>query len=275
VEGYGPSTYGDRFADVYDDWYADVSDVAACVERVASLAAQAGGGPVLELGVGSGRLAVPLAARGLEVMGVDASAAMLERLRNRPGGDAVRVVNADMAGAEALVSLPRPAVVLLAFNTLFNLPSQDAQQRCLATVARRLRPGGCVLVEAFVPRAGEDLDTTVTKAVEPRRIALDEVVLTVSEVDHRAQTVTGQHVQLTEQGIRLRPWHLRFATPDQLDTMAARAGLALRWRHGGWAGEPFDDQATVGVSCYEQASEQASGRTPGQPRGQAPGPAPG
>ncbi|HEX8804487.1 MAG TPA: class I SAM-dependent methyltransferase, partial [Acidimicrobiales bacterium] len=94
MEGYGPSTYGDRFADVYDDWYADVSDAEATVARVAALAAAAGApaGPVLELGAGSGRLAVPLAAAGLDTWALDASTAMLDRLRAKPGGDRVHVV---------------------------------------------------------------------------------------------------------------------------------------------------------------------------------------
>ena len=93
MDGYGPSTYGDRFADVYDDWYADVSDVDATVGRVAALAGP--GGRVLELGAGSGRLAVPLAARGLDVWAVDASPAMLDRLRARPGGDRGRTPSLD------------------------------------------------------------------------------------------------------------------------------------------------------------------------------------
>jgi SAM-dependent methyltransferase len=252
VEGYRPDTYGDGFADVYDDWYAGVTDVDACVERVAELVRAAGDGPVLELGVGSGRLALPLAARGLEVHGVDASSAMLDRLRAHPRGSSVRAVLADMADLDAdRLGLPSScAVVLVAFNTLFNLPAEDDQRRCLAGAARLLAPDGRLIVEAFVP--GEEA-AAAGRAVEPTRISLDEVVLTVSQVDPANQTVTGQHVQITERGIRLRPWHLRWATPAQLDEMAAGAGLRLDRRDGGWSGEPFDDASAVHVSAYRLA----------------------
>jgi SAM-dependent methyltransferase len=246
VEGYEANTYGDRFADVYDDWYADVTDVDACVARVGALVAACGGGPVLELGVGSGRLAVPLAATGVEVHGVDASEAMLERLRARAGGERVRAVLGDMADLD-LSGGPRFAVVLIAFNTLFNVPTEADQRRCLTRATGLLAAGGRVVVETFVPREDRDGATT---AVEARHIGLDEVVLTVSRVDREHQTVTGQHVQITEAGIRLRPWHLRWSAPAQIDEMAAGAGLALDWRAGGWAGEPFDDDSPVQVACY-------------------------
>ena len=247
VDGYEPSTYGDRFAEVYDDWYGAVTDAEACADRVAALAAEAGGGPVLELGVGSGRLALPLLARGLEVHGVDASPAMVERLRAKPGGDEVRVTVGDMAE----LALPEPgpfAVVLVAFNTFFNLPTEAAQARCLARVATLLAPSGRFLLEAFVPDAagGSGVDGALT----PRHISVDEVVLSVSQRDRAAQTITGQHVHVTEAGIRLRPWHLRYATPQQLDDLAAAAGLALASREGGWAGEPFTDDSDVHVSAY-------------------------
>ena len=154
MEGYRPSTYGDRFADVYDDWYHDVSDVAATVARVAALAGEPPG-PVLELGAGSGRLAIPRAARGLEVWALDASTAMLDRLAGKPGGDRVRVVLGDMAVLDVGAGPPGGfAVVLCAFNTLFNLTDGEAQRRCLARVAEVLAPRGRLVVEAFVPPPG-------------------------------------------------------------------------------------------------------------------------
>ena len=247
MDGYEPSTYGDRFADVYDAWYGDVTDAEACADRVAAIVAEAGGGPVLELGVGSGRLALPLLARGLEVHGIDASPAMVEQLRAKPGGDRVRITVGDMAEL-ALADPPPFAVVLVAFNTFFNLASEAAQARCLARVAAVLEPSGSFLLEAFVPDApgGSGVDGALT----PRHISVDEVVLSVSQRDRAAQTITGQHVHVTEAGIRLRPWHLRYATPAQLDALAAAAGLVLAWRAGGWAGEPFTDDSDVHVSAY-------------------------
>ena len=248
IDGYDASTYGERFADVYDDWYAGVTDADACVARIAELAAAADGGPVLELGVGSGRLAAPLAARGIEVHGVDASPAMLDRLRTRTGGDAVVAHLGDMAELDVPAHL-RFSVVLVAFNTFFNIATEAGQRRCLERVAAVLEPGGRLVLETFVPDDDQDA-SGATAAVEPRHIGVDEVVLTVSRVDRGAQTVSGQHVQLTERGIRLRPWHLRWATPPQLDDMAGAAGLSLEWRHAGWSGEPFTDESTTQVACY-------------------------
>jgi len=252
VDRYGPSTYGDRFADVYDDWYEDVSDAGATVERVAALAGP--GGRVLELGAGSGRLAVPLAGRGLDVWAVDASSAMLDRLRARPGGDRVRVVLDDMArlADPALTAGGGFAVVLCAFNTLFNLTDTEAQRRCLARVRDLLATGGVLVVEAFVPPPGGEGDAAVA-AVEPRHIGLDEVVLTVSRLDPATRTITGQHLQITERGVRLRPWVLHYAAPAELDDLASAAGLRLVERHAGWRGEPFTPSSDAHVSIYAPA----------------------
>jgi SAM-dependent methyltransferase len=248
VEGYQPSTYGDRFADVYDEWYTGVTDVDATVARVEALAGP--GGAVLELGAGSGRLAVPLAGRGLDVWALDASGAMLDRLRAKPGGDRVHAVEGDMAAIALGPGAPeRFAVVLCAFNTLFNLTDREAQARCLARVAAVLAPGGRLVVEAFVPPPGEEGEAVVG-AVEPRHIGLDEVVLTVSRLDPSTRTVVGQHVQITEAGVRLRPWVLHYATPDEIDALAAAAGLRLVDRHAGWSGEPYTPSSDTHVSTY-------------------------
>jgi SAM-dependent methyltransferase len=247
VEGYDAGTYGERFADVYDDWYGDVTDADACTAALASLAGANGGGPVLELGVGSGRLALPLAERGVEVHGIDASPAMLDRLRAKPGSDLVRVTVGDMAALD-LADPPAFAVVFVAFNTFFNLATEAAQRRCLTRVAELLAPNGAFVLEGFVPADadGDGVDGSVT----PSRLTADEVVLTVSQRDRAAQTITGQHVHITEAGIRLRPWHLRYLSPAQLDELASGAGLVLEHRAAGWDGEPFTDESTVHVSTY-------------------------
>ncbi len=244
MEGYEPHTYGDRFADVYDQWYGDVTDAAACTARLAELA---GGGPILELGVGSGRLALPLAARGVEVHGIDASGAMLDRLRAKPGGEAIRLTCGDMADLP-LVDPPAFAVVFAAFNTLFNLATADRQRQCLERVAAVLAPDGLFVTEAFVP--AEPGERGPSSSVVPRHLGVDEVVLSASRHDEAAQTITGQHIHLTEDGIRLRPWHLRYAPPAELDAMAAAAGLALAWRHADWEQTPFGPDAGVHVSAY-------------------------
>jgi SAM-dependent methyltransferase len=247
VEGYDAETYGDRFADVYDDWYEGITDADACADLVAAVAAAAGGGPVLELGVGTGRLALPLGARGLDVVGLDASAAMLERLAAKVASAGlegrVRGVRADMAAPPPMD--PRPVVVLAAYNTLFNLTDVADQRRCLTACRERLAPGGSVVVEAFVPVPGQAVE-----AVTPRTIAADRVVLSVSRADDERQEVLGQFVDITEAGIRLRPWHIRWSTPAQLDALAAEAGLVLAERWGGWDRSPFDEGSRSHVSRY-------------------------
>jgi SAM-dependent methyltransferase len=248
MDGYSARTYGDAFADVYDDWYADVGDAEAAAGTIAELAA---GRPVLELGVGSGRLAVPLATAGTEVWGIDASPAMLDRLAGRPGGDAVHVVLADMADAApplAAAGAPAFGVVVAAFNTFFLLPTAAAQAACLRSVASVLADGGVVALECFVPA---DPPSSVERVVEPRSVAVDHVVLTVTEHDPAAQTVRGQHVELRESGVRLRPWLVRYATTAQLDELAAGAGLRPRHRWGGWDRRPFGDEDAMHVSIYE------------------------
>lgn len=251
MEGYEPSTYGDRFADVYDDWYGSVTDVEACTKRLAAVVDAAGGGPVLELGVGTGRLALPLVARGLEVHGIDASPAMVEQLRAKPGGHSVHVTVGDMADL-VLEREARFAMVFVAFNTFFNLGSEEAQLRCLRRVAEVLAPTGRFVLEAFVP--DDELLSGAEARVMPRHISADEVVLSVSRHDRSAQTITGQHVHLTGGDVRLRPWHLRYASPEQLDDLAGGAGLALEWRTGGWSGEPFSEASDVHVSAYCRAN---------------------
>ncbi|WP_195210561.1 class I SAM-dependent methyltransferase [Actinomarinicola tropica] len=239
--------YGASFADVYDDWYADVTDAAATADHVARLVEAAGGGRVLELGVGSGRLALAMADRGLRVAGIDVSPSMLDLLRAKPGAARVDVHEGDMAEPDGVVDGPF-AVVLVAFNTFFNLADERRQRRCLEGVARLLVPGGSLLVEAVVPG---DPPPTVTRDLSPSRVTLDRVVLTATEHDPATQTVTGQHVDMGVDGsVRLRPWRIRYATPDQLDAMAAAAGLHLLDRTAGWDGEPFDDDSAVHVSRY-------------------------
>ncbi|MEZ5178558.1 MAG: methyltransferase domain-containing protein [Acidimicrobiales bacterium] len=244
MEGYDASTYGERFADVYDDWYAFRDDTPACVEAIAALA---GGGAVLELGVGTGRLAIPLAARGLAVTGVDTSPAMLERLAAKPGGDAVTAVLGDMA--DPPVGDATFAVVFVAYNTLFNLVGDGEQQRCLANAAARLAPGGSLVIEAFVP----DPDHAGNDGLTVREITADQVVLSISRSDPARQEVLGQFVDITEAGITLRPWHVRWSTPEQLDAMATAAGLALQRRAADWTGTPWTDDAPTHVSTYRHA----------------------
>lgn len=254
MSGYEPATYGDRFADVYDDWYGDVTDTDACVATVSELARSVAGDTrprVLELGVGTGRLAVPLAASGLDVTGVDASAAMLAALAAKPGGGAVRAVLGDMTDPPVDHPDVRPAddgfhVVLVAYNTLFNLVGDGQQERCLSRAGALLAPGGAMVIEAFVPAP----DAASGDSVTTRQVTADRVVLSVSRTDADGRLAMGQYVDISEQGIRLRPWQVRWATPQELDATALAAGLELVERWSDWDRTPFTDEAPAHVSVY-------------------------
>jgi SAM-dependent methyltransferase len=239
-----PWTYGESFADVYDDWYGDVSDIEATVACIAQLA---GSRPVLELGVGTGRLARPLAATGIDVWGVDASAAMLDHLDGAP----VRTLVADMAhlpfGTER-----RFGVAFAAYNTFLNLTTEAEQAACLQEVSAVIRPGGVVAIEAFVP-AGDVPDGP--GPVTAQTVALDRVVLAVADHDAATQTVTGQHIELRDgQAPRLRPWRLRYLHPEQLDELAVDAGLRREYRWSDWSGTPFRPDSEAHVTIYRRPS---------------------
>lgn len=242
MQGYDSTSYGEGFADVYDEWYGGVTDVDATVARMLDLAGS--GGRLLELGVGTGRLAAPMAAAGLAVTGIDSSATMLDRIRRHPGGDRVIAVHGDMV--DDLPDGPFD-VCLVAYNTLFNLLDPAEQRRCFRAVAACLRPAGRFVVEAIVP----DPSAPAGGDVSVRSITADRVVLSVS--DHRPdeQRTHGQFVELTESGgVRLRPWAIRWASPGQLDAMAADAGFTLEERVADMAGTPFDDDSDHHVSVY-------------------------
>jgi SAM-dependent methyltransferase len=244
MEGYGAKTYGDWIAEDYDHLHVGRLDTDACVELLAGLA---GEGPVLELGVGTGRVALPLAARGLQVHGIDVSEAMVERLRAKPGGETVRVTLGDFAEVPVTGTF---RLVFVVFNTLFALPSQDDQVRCFARVAERLGDGGAFVVEAFVPdpaRLAQRQELTVDD------IGLDHAGLTATHRDPIAQRIDSQYVVLTAGGVRLYPVSIRYTWPSELDLMARLAGLRLRERWAGWRREPFGADSTTHVSVYERA----------------------
>jgi SAM-dependent methyltransferase len=243
MRGYDPTSYGDGFADVYDDWYHDISDIEATVNTLVPLA---GDHPLLELGVGTGRLAIPLAAQGIKVFGLDTSPAMLDVLRAKPGGDLVETSIGDMA-----TDLPDGpfGVVFVAYNTFFSNLTSASQQDCFNAVAARLTTGGRFVCEAFVPedppRSGSDISL--------RNLTADRVVLSISVHHPDTQIAEGQYVEITEDGgVKLRPWSIRYATPQQLDEMANRAGLVLERRTSSWDGSPFDTSSAHHISVWHR-----------------------
>ena len=241
----GPASWGESFADVYDLWYDARSEVGSSTgPAVERLAGWAGAGPALELGVGTGRLAIPLVAAGVPTVGVDASASMMGRLRRKSGGNGVRIVIGDMA------ALPiRPSagfsLVFVAYSTLFNLALEQAQQRCLDAVADVMAQDGCLAIEGFVPSPEPDRAAHVVE-----RSPVAPGVLTDTWRDPVTQRLRGRHVHFGPHGVRVRPWVLRYARPDQIDAMAAQAGLRLTGRWEGWSAEPFRDTSARHVSLY-------------------------
>lgn len=244
MRGYNDASYGEGFADVYDDWYTGITNVAA---TVATLAELADGGRVLELGVGTGRLAIPLAATGLEVHGVDTSPAMLQQLAAKSGGDAVHVRLADMA--DELPAGPF-ALAFIAYNTIWNLLTEQRQRNCFDAVAQRLADGGVFAVEAYVP----DLALhDPPSQIGVRSLAVDRVVLSVTRAWVDEQLAEGQFIDITEAGgVRLRPWSIRWVTVPQLDEMAAAAGLTRVERWEAFDQSPFRPSSTRHVSVYRK-----------------------
>ena len=246
MRGYDDASYGDSFADVYDEWYHGISDVAASTRALVDLTRMAGGGRVLELGVGTGRLAIPLAAEGLEVHGLDTSDRMLQQLAAKDGGNNVRAHLGDMV--DAMPNGPF-ALVFVAYNTFFNLLTHERQEECFAAVASRLDDGGHFVIEAFVPDTAHEPASSITV----RSIAADRVVLSVSTANAAGQIAEGQFIDITESGgVRLRPWSIRWATTGQLDAMAERAGMTLSERWEAFDRTPFTADSERQVSVFRK-----------------------
>ena len=238
---YDAATYGDRIAEVYDEWFGVPSDTEDTVSFLADLA---GPGPALELGIGTGRVALPLVQRGHEVYGIDASEAMVEKLRAKTGDIPVTIGDFAELDIEGEYYLGYAV-----FNTLFALLSQEDQVQCFSHVAGRLREGGVFVIEAFVP------DMTRWdrgQRIEAHHVENDSVILGVSMHDPVEQRVASNHLVVSGSGVKLYPVRLRYAWPSELDLMARLAGLRLRERWGGWQREPFTGSSIKHVSVYER-----------------------
>jgi len=244
MDGYEASTYGDRISEIYDDWYLPQLDPEDAVELLSGLA---GIGRALELGIGTGRIALPLARRGVDVSGIDASTAIVAKLRAKPGGAGIGITLGNFADVDVPGTF---AVVYSAFNTFFSLQTQEEQVRCFRNVAEHLETGGRFVLEAFVPDPelyGPTKAITTTATVE-----LDHLVLDAFRLDPLTQVVEGHHVFLTERGVKLFPVRIRYCWPSELDLMAQLAGLVLEDRYEGYEQHPFDGSSGSHVSVYRK-----------------------
>jgi SAM-dependent methyltransferase len=246
VDRYGLSTWGDRYAHRYAQLTEAMEiETEPAVEVLAELAR---GGRALELGIGDGRLALPLAARGIEVHGIDASEAMVQLLRDKPGGDAIAVTIGNFAdvGVEGRFDL-----VFVAFYTFFALLTEDEQIACFRNSAERLADGGVFLVEAYVPPAMKDEWERDWRLLG---LETDQVMVTFLQHDAKTQVIDAIDLWITEEGIRLFPSRSRVVSTSELDLMARLAGLRLRDRWGGWGREPFRQiPGYRHISVYERA----------------------
>lgn len=240
MDGFDPaSSFGPDVASRYDDDLR--GDEAETADFLTELA---GDGAALELAIGTGRIGLPLAARGVRVDGIELSDAMVALMREKPGGDEVGVVIGDMSVADAPGSGYR--LVYLVFNTIYNLLTQEGQVRCFENAARHLADGGVFVVDAGVPQAW----LRGRQFVDAEYVGNDEVVLDVNRYDPVTQILDENHVHLSNNGVRLGPISCRIAFPSELDLMARIAGLRLLDRWGGWRREPFTADSVRHISVY-------------------------
>lgn len=243
MSGYDERSYGEAFADVYDEWYAHLDDDGFAAAVLA--ACPAGRARILDLGTGTGRVLVRhRAARpDDDLVGIDSSPKMLAIARARPELTGVEFVEGSFA--ETLPAGPFH-VVAAGYNTLFNLPDDDALTSCLTAVRAVLSPDGRFVVDCISPPldAGGD-------HVGIRTLDAHEVVLSVSRHDPSTGRISGQFVQFTERGgVRLRPWAVRYVSPARLDEIATSCGLVLENRQGDGPGTRWEPGSARHVSTY-------------------------
>ena len=237
--------FGERIAATYDDDEDEVFAADTIDPTVDLLAGLAGSGRALELGIGTGRVALPLAARGVPVHGIDLSNAMVARLRAKPGGEAIAVAIGDFASTAVDGSF---SLVYLVFNTIMNLTTQAEQVACFRNAAAHLEPGGCFLIEVMIPELrrlppGETL----------RAYGVTEAAWSFDEYDVANQGLVSHHIDLVDGRVEGTSIPFRYVWPAELDLMAELAGLRLRERWGGWAREPFTSDSTTHISVWEKA----------------------
>jgi hypothetical protein len=241
MEDYEPvMSFNQDAAEIYDNEpRGDEESAVAFLEQLAR------GGPALELAVGTGRIALPLAARGIQVDGIDLSTAMVAKLREKPGGEQISVTMGDFADVAVPGTYP---LVFVVYNTLFNLLTQEAQIRCFENVAAHLTDDGSFVVEAFVPSYLYRLRNN--QYVDAEAIDVAEVWLDVGRHDPATQRLDESHVMLSRQGLQVYPVVCRYAWPSELDLMARIAGLRLTERWANWDREPFNSKSEAHVSVY-------------------------
>ena len=241
-----PKIYFDeRIAATYDAASAVMFDPAIVEATVDFLARLAGGGAALELGIGTGRIALPLSQRGVPVHGIDLSPAMVKQLRAKPGAKSIGVTIGDFGTTRADGTF---TLAYLVYNTITNLTTQDDQVECFRNVAAQLEPGGCFVIEVGVPdlRRLPPGETVRAFAVSPIYVGFDEYT------DLTAQISYSHHYWVVDDKLEIFSAPYRYVWPSELDLMARIAGMTLRERWSGWTGEAFTSDSTSHVSVWEK-----------------------
>ena len=242
-----PKIYFDERIAARYDAAANIFDPAVLDPAVDFLADLAGDGAALELGIGTGRIALPLSQRGIAVHGIDLSPAMVERLRAKVGADDIDVTIGDFATTRVDGTF---TLAYLVYNTITNLTTQDEQVECFRNVAAHLEPGGCFVIEVGVPdlRRLPPGETVRAFAVSPTYVGFDEYT------DMTAQILHSHHYWVVGDKLELFSAPYRYVWPSELDLMARIAGMALRERWSGWTREPFTSESTSHVSVWRKAT---------------------
>jgi SAM-dependent methyltransferase len=236
--------FDERVAARYDESSADMFDPTVVDPVVDFLAQLADGGPALELGIGTGRIALPLAQRGVPVHGIELSEAMVARLREKPGGEDISVTIGDFATTSVSHSF---SLAYLVFNTIMNLTTQEAQIACFLNVSAHLEPGGCFVIEVVVPGL---------QRLPPGQTIQDfhvgESSWGLDEYDVVTQGLKSHSFRFEDGEVRHSSIPFRYVWPAELDLMAQLAGMRLRERWGGWKRESFTSESREHVSVWEK-----------------------
>ena len=235
--------FDERIASRYDETSPEMFAPGAVDPVVDFLAELAGSGRALELGVGTGRIALPLAERGVPVHGIELSEPMATRLRAKPGGDDIGVTIGDFATTSVEGSF---SLAYLVFNTITNLTTQAAQVSCFRNAAAHLEPGGCFVIEVLIPQL-QRLPPGETFQV----FYGSESYWGIDEYDVATQTSTSHHIEFVDGRAERFSMPFRYAWPAEYDLMAQLAGMRLRERWGGWRREPFTSDSRHHVSVWE------------------------
>lgn len=243
-----PEVYFDeRIAERYEVYWPNLFEPAVVDPVVSFLADLAGDGTALELGIGTGRIALPLSQRGVRVHGIDLSTAMVARLRAKPGGHDIGVTLGDFATTR--VSGQQFRLAYLVRNTIENLKTQDEQVECFRNVAAQLEPGGCFVIEVEVP-ALQRLppgETIRAFTMTPAHLGFDEY-------DVAAQGLVSHHYWVIDGKLEIFSSPFRYVWPSELDLMARLAGMTLRERWSGWEHQPFTSHSTMHISVWEKTA---------------------